>query len=496
MKLVRRLTLYLLVAFGLVFALDAWLSVREHLRLFDADLRRDERLLGRALRHAVEEAWRARGEAHALALVRGANDRESQVRIRVVFLDGGRETDHAPDAPQQALEALRRERVVSQFRREEGEPRLYTYMPLEIPGERSAALELSEPLEHEHEYLEARIRRSLSTATLLVLASGLVAWIVGVRVVGRPIRALVEKARRIGAGDFSGPLRLVRGDELAQLADELNATAEHLDAAARKVSSESAGRIAALEQLRHADRLTTVGRLASGLAHELGTPLNVVSGRARMILDRETLGPGETAKAAGIIVDQAERMTRIVRQLLDFARRRSPEKRPLDAAQLARQTAALLEPLAARRGVELRCAGPTAPLTVSADPSQLPQALTNLVVNAIQATPRGGHVRIWVAAQDVAPGAPGGRRPGPHAVFEVEDDGEGIPGDRLGAIFDPFFTTKPVGEGTGLGLSVAHGIVEEHGGWIEVRSEPGRGSSFRIGLPREVAGDGPGPDRR
>ncbi len=496
MTLVRRLTLYLLVAFGLVFAVDAWLSVREHLRLFDADLRRDERLLGRALRHAVEETWRAQGEAHALELVRGANDRESQVQIRLVFLDVAPETADAPDAPRQAAEALRRERAVSQFRDDEGEARLYTYVPLDIPGGRAAALELSEPLAHEREYLGARIRRSLATAALLVLASGLVAWIVGVRVVGRPIRALVEKARRIGAGDFSGPLALRQRDELSELASEMNATAEHLDSNARRMAAESAARIAAVEQLRHADRLTTVGKLASGLAHELGTPLNVVSGRARMILSGEMAGPEETAKVAGIIIDQTERMTRIVRQLLDFARRRSPEKRSLDAAQLARQTAALLEPLAARRGVELRCAGPTAPLTVSADPGQLPQALTNLVVNAIQATPRGGHVRISVAAQDVAPGAPGGRRPGPYAVFEVEDDGEGIPGDRLGAIFDPFFTTKPVGEGTGLGLSVAHGIVEEHGGWIEVQSESGRGSSFRIWLPREVAGDGPGPDRR
>jgi signal transduction histidine kinase len=496
MKLVRRLTLTLLVAFGLVFTLDAWLSVREHLSLFDADLRRDERVLGRALRHAVEEIWRAQGEPHAFELVRGANDRESQVRIRLVFLDAAPASADSPDAPKQALEALAHERAVSQFRDDEGESKLYTYLPLAIPGGRTAALELSEPLAHEREYLGARIRRSLFTAALLLLASGLVAWSVGVRLVGRPIRALVEKARRIGAGDFSGPLRLARGDELAQLADELNATAERLDAAARKLASESVARLAALEQLRHADRLTTVGKLGSGIAHELGTPLNVVSGRARMILSGETSGPEETAKAAGVIVDQTERMTRIVRQLLDFARRRSPEKRPLDAVQLTRQTAALLEPLAARRGVELRCAERRGPLSVSADPSQLPQALTNLVVNAIQASPRGGQVRIAAYTQHVAPDASDRRRPGPHAVFEVEDDGEGIPADRLGAIFDPFFTTKPVGEGTGLGLSVAHGIAKEHGGWIEVQSEPGRGTSFRIWLPLEAAGDVAGPDRR
>jgi len=312
--------------------------------------------------------------------------------------------------------------------------------------------------------------------------------------VGRPIHGLVEKARRIGAGDFSKPLVLRQRDELSQLAGEMNAMAEHLDAAVHRIAAESSARIAAVEQLRHADRLTTVGKLASGIAHELGTPLNVVSGRAQMILAGEVADPDEVAKVARIVVEQVERMTRIVRQLLDFSRSRSPEKRPTDVVQLARQTAALLEPLAARHDVELRCIDPPAPLGVSVDPGQIQQALTNLVVNAIQATPPGGHVRIRVETQDLAPDPAGGHRPGPHAVLEVEDDGEGIPAERLAAIFDPFFTTKPVGEGTGLGLSVAYGIAQEHGGWIDVRSDPGRGSCFCIWLPR--GDDGADPDRR
>jgi signal transduction histidine kinase len=130
------------------------------------------------------------------------------------------------------------------------------------------------------------------------------------------------------------------------------------------------------------------------------------------------------------------------------------------------------------------------------DPSQVQQALTNLVVNAIQATARGGHVWIRIDGQELPGGPAAGQRSGAYAVLAVEDDGEGIPVDRLPAIFDPFFTTKAVGEGTGLGLAVAHGIVQEHGGWIDVRSEPGRGSCFRIWLPREVERDDPGADRR
>ena len=129
-----------------------------------------------------------------------------------------------------------------------------------------------------------------------------------------------------------------------------------------------------MEQLHHAERLSTIGKLASGIAHELGTPLNVVSGRAQMILSGEVTESDDVTKIARIVVDQVERMTRIVRQLLDFSRRRSAEKRPIDVAYLARQTAALLEPIAARHRVSLLCVGSPEALTVAADPGQLQQA--------------------------------------------------------------------------------------------------------------------------
>jgi signal transduction histidine kinase len=375
--------------------------------------------------------------------------------------------------------------------RQEGEhgARLLTYAALAIPrDQRSFALEISETLSQERTYPLARVRRTLLAGALTLLACGAVAWGVGVRLVGGPVARLVAKARRIGSGDFSEPLALPGRDEFSLLAAEMNAMAEQLDAAARRVSAESAQRIAALEQLRHADRLTTVGKLASGLAHELGTPLNVVSGRAEMIASGEATTPEELTACARIVCQQAERMTGIVRQLLDFGRRRVPEKSPTDVAQLARQTANLLEPLAGRRSVNLCCvADAGAPLVAALDASQVQQALTNLVVNAIQASKAAGTVRLDAWLQQVVDGSAERRRRGGYAVLEVSDDGEGIPAERLGAIFDPFFTTKGVGEGTGLGLSVAHGIVDEHDGWIEVESAPGSGSCFRIWLPVDAA---------
>jgi signal transduction histidine kinase len=298
------------------------------------------------------------------------------------------------------------------------------------------------------------------------------------------VDALVAKARRIGRGDFSEPLAFRAQDELSQLAREMNAMAAELDEAARRVAHETAARLQTLEQLHHADRLTTVGKLASGLAHELGTPLNVVAGRAKMIATGELETEEEVSESARIVAEQAERMTRIVRQLLDFARRGVSEKRDTELGALASQTASLLEALGAKRRVSLTCAEPPRPVFAKVDSAQIQQALTNLVMNAIQASAPGATVTLAVSASERAEGAPPNHAPGPWAVLEVRDRGTGIAAEKLTEIFDPFFTTKPVGEGTGLGLAVAYGIAQEHGGWIEVQSEPARGSCFRIWLPR------------
>jgi signal transduction histidine kinase len=186
-------------------------------------------------------------------------------------------------------------------------------------------------------------------------------------------------------------------------------------------------------------------------------------------------------------VEQAERMTRIVRQLLDFARRGVGEKRSTDVTALIGQTATLLEALAAKRGVALRCVASERPVRAAVDAAQIQQALTNLVVNAVHASASGGEVTLRACVREETPEGRRERWRGPWAVLEVRDRGAGIPADHLPEIFDPFFTTKPVGEGTGLGLAVAHGIVEEHGGWIDVDSEPARGSCFRIWLPQGAA---------
>jgi two-component system, NtrC family, sensor kinase len=278
---------------------------------------------------------------------------------------------------------------------------------------------------------------------------------------------LSEKARRIGTGDFSTPLNLPQRDELGQLATEMNAMCEHLVDAHQRIERETAARIATLEQLRHADRLMTVGKLASGIAHELGTPLNVISARGEMIASEDSTL--EEARDYGrVIVDASNRMAKIIRQLLAFARRKPAEKAPRDVHRLAADLLDLLRPLAEKKNVRLklerRCVEPEATATV--DGAAIQQALTNLVVNAIQAMPTGGEVEVSIDRQTAR--SPRSDRQTQCLRLRVCDQGEGIAADDLPHVFEPFFTTKDVGEGTGLGLSVTHGIVEDHEGWIDV----------------------------
>jgi len=468
MKLVRRLTIYLLAAVALVFALDTWSSVRSHMALFDDDMRRDQALLGRVLASALERVWRSEGEPAARELVASVNSAGQGVRVTI-----------APAGPADAKQAQTADATAG-ARRE-----LMTRTPLRAPGGRSLVLEVSESLAHEHSYALARVRQAIGTTLAAIVACGLVAWAVGSRVVGRPIEALVAKARRVSRGDFGSPLALRPETELAQLAREMNEMAANLDAATIAVAEQSAARIAAQEQLRHADRLSTVGKLAAGLAHELGTPLNVVAGRARVIASGEIEGEEEGVECARIILGQADRMTAIVRQLLDFARRRSGEKRSVDLAALARETSRLLEPLAAKRGVVVRCEIESGPLSVRADVAQIQQALMNLVMNGVQASAAGSEVKVALRASAGRAPSQRERAATPHVVLEVSDRGVGIASHQLEQVFDPFFTTKAPGEGTGLGLSVAYGIAEDHGGWIEAESIPEQGSSFRLWLPRE-----------
>jgi signal transduction histidine kinase len=193
------------------------------------------------------------------------------------------------------------------------------------------------------------------------------------------------------------------------------------------------------------------------------------------MLRRGSLSAQVADEYLGIIAEQTERMTSIIRQLMDFARRREPKVAAADLLALACAIKRLVTPIATKRHVQVVVTS-TEPVWALGDPVQLEQVVSNLVVNAVHACAEGGRVEISCGASTSEGGAP-------VAYVRVRDDGHGMDAATRERIFEPFFTTKDVGQGTGLGLSVAHGIVSEHGGSIRVESEPRAGSTFSVLLP-------------
>jgi two-component system NtrC family sensor kinase len=227
------------------------------------------------------------------------------------------------------------------------------------------------------------------------------------------------------------------------------------------------------DQLIQADKLKALGTLLSGVAHELNNPLSTILMSAQLLRTNDGL-PGAVRERAGAIESECHRASRIIRELLAFARRRAPERRRVDVNEVVRDALQLHGPdLALKRVRVVSELGTTLP-RISADPYQLQQVLLNLFTNAAHALSTSG--RDGVLSVRTAESANG-------VTIVVEDNGPGIPTEHLRRVFDPFFTTKPVGEGTGLGLSLCIGIIEAHEGRMTVANVPASGARFTIELP-------------
>ena len=222
-------------------------------------------------------------------------------------------------------------------------------------------------------------------------------------------------------------------------------------------------------QLRRTERVAELGTVASGMAHEIGTPMNVILGRAEYLMERTKEEP--VRKGLQTIVSQVERITRVMNQLLAFARRRPVEHRALDLRQTIEDNLEIFQERLSQSNISVETSFADACPLVHADSDQMSQVLINLVMNAIHAMPGGGVLKLSLAPDRGM------------VRLTVADTGHGMPRDVIAKVFDPFFTTKEFGKGTGLGLTVVKGIIEEHSGTIEVESEPERGTTFTICLP-------------
>jgi signal transduction histidine kinase len=331
---------------------------------------------------------------------------------------------------------------------------------------------------------DAFVRRALITDALGVLAATLMAFAFAVAVgrvlvQGRVMR-LVDRLRAVGGGNYDAEPLALGQDEIGELGREVDQMTQQLRRARDHAAEELAARRRAQLQLRRADRLASVGRTVAVFAHEIGTPLAVVAGRAQR-LERPTHSE-KTRADARVIREQADRITGFVRRLLDFARHDDSlefSAIPLGPALQSAQQLAGQRARAAQVTVVLEDFAPAA--LVDGDTQALVQVFTNLIHNAVDASPEGSTVRLVareVSDCDLLPNLDSA-----HLHVTVEDEGPGIPEALRDRVFDPFFTTKPAGEGTGLGLSIVSEIVHAHGGRVTLDPDATTGCRIVVHLP-------------
>jgi signal transduction histidine kinase len=461
MKVVAKYTIVLVATLAVALLVLAALRVAHDRAHFERDVALDHRVVGSVVQATVVDLWREYPDAEAsrrtLALIDRANSTGGPTRFEWA--------QHPLSAQSQKIEL---DEFVSRF-------------PVASGGRAVGTVVAREPLDDINKLVRSEI--VLSAVSIgLILVFGLIASLVlGRWLVGAPIAQLVAFARRIGHRNFSHPIEVQRDDELGQLAAEMNAMSDELARALAAIALETEARVRAVEQLRHADRLSTIGQLAAGVAHELGTPLSVVSGHAQMISEREVTGDA-VLESAHTIDRETKRMGRIVRQLVDFARRKGQVGTICEPSPVVHRCLGLLKPLLERSNVQYSVdESEQPPARILIDEDRLQQAVTNLIVNAVQAMPDGGSLklslrRVVASAPDAA-----SMPPKPCVRLDVSDSGPGIPPNVLPHIFEPFFTTKQPGEGTGLGLAVVEGIISDYGGWIDVESSE-HGATFSVFL--------------
>jgi len=479
-----RLRLFFVLILPLILLVGAYgvLRIRQEAgQVRDAE-ERSGAATAKAIQIAVENALRDRRPAEVRLLLAELVEGQDQVdRIRLFNLamvptlgsDARTVTDPVPFERLGRLFERGRAQVFSE---ERDDDRWLTYlMPARgRGGQLQGAVEITFVTTAVAARQWQATRAVLLRVGVLTLALALLTAVVLQRQLLRPLSRLTRSIRALGEGQPGPPLPVTRRDELGAVAEAFNRMAEQLEGGRQRILLESEHALDLERQVRQAETLAVAGKLASGIAHEVGTPLNIISGRAEILLrslPSEHPGRGDLE----VIIGQIDRISAIIRSLLDTVRLQKPEIQRLALAPLIERLAHLLDHMARRRGVAIGASLPDGLPDVAADPGQLQQVLLNLLMNGLEATPRDGGITVeaWACPHDGRPGV----------AVAVSDTGSGIAPDALGRIFDPFYTTKPPGQGTGLGLAIARDIVRDHGGTLAVQSRADLGTTFTLWLP-------------
>lgn len=469
MGLRLRLTVLLLLPLLLVAGVYGVVRVQQEAMARDQDERERAERMARTIQIAVDSALAGRvrpaGEIGELLRQLAQGQREIE-HIRLVDSDGQALATSGPSPGPRRADASRLVYTVPvRYLAPAGRSRL-TF--------RQASLEIALVVSDSATMGRQAIREVLFRVGVLTGVLALLIALVLQREVLRPLADLARSIRNLGEGRPGPPLSVKRRDELGELAETFNRMAERLEEARARIVAEGEYALDLEQQLRRSETLAVAGKLASGIAHEVGTPLNIISGRAEIVL-RSLPSEHPGREDLERIIHQIDRVSNIVRSLLDSVRVGKPEVRRVPVGVLIDRLQLLLEHVLRKREISIETVVPEDLADVAGDPGRLQQVFINLLVNAAEATPPSGRITI-----NARPCLNDGRD---GVSVEVSDTGIGIGPDALGQVFEPFFTTKPAGQGTGLGLAITRDIVREHGGTIVARSRPGQGSCFTVWLP-------------
>jgi signal transduction histidine kinase len=494
MKIGPRIALALSVLVALSLGAQGILSHRARRAELESDLERQAVDLARALAAAVEaEAELGRlGVGDPLALAQQLARRSFGATLHVLRLDDYVAEDAEPDAKERARRVQIQGEAVRELTRRDGRAFLALAFPVRREGQVVGVLELRRDASFIDRSLRQAELRIVGTALALIALLTAAALLIARATISAPLGRMLQEIGEVAKGDLTRTVFADREDEVGQLASRFNEMTSSLRESREETRRGAEARLALEDRLRQSEKLATIGQLAAEIAHEVGTPLAVIGGRARA-MEKKALDPEGVTRNAGIIAAQATRISKIIERLLHFARRRSPATRAsVDLGRVVAEAVEFLEHQIERSGVRVSLRASADVASLPGDPDAIQQVCLNLIVNAIQAMPKGGQLRIATRSVIRRKGELASAPPLPYACLEVTDSGVGISEEKRAQIFEPFYSTKE--EGSGLGLAVSHGIVKDHDGWIEVECPPQGGTTFRVFLPTaaEAASTQPG----
>ena len=478
MKISPKLFLYLFFSVGLTMLAASLLSLGQYENALETALRQDLYTHAVTLQIALEEDYAKGRIAEAQQLIDRLRENSEVYAVLLFDADGkllaqskpmSDDTLQHPPELENVLQSRQRNEAVRSI---DGRKYASIILPMQTGGEMRGAFEIIKPLSLiETDIFKARVYWFLTTILLMAIIFAIVFFVLQ-RNITKPINNLLSATEAVGKGDFAHHVEISsRNDEIGQLAAQFNRMADNLNEQNLAKQAETENRLRLERELQHNEQLVIVGRMAAGVAHELGAPLNVIDARAEQLLNKPDIAAEKHERNLQIIRSNVARITHLVRQLLNLARPFNIHPVQINLLESINTALEQIESEAEKSkvSIELTVAGD---IFLTADPNYLQQVWLNVFMNALQEMPDGGTLSI-AAATDADS----------FVITEITDTGSGISPESMVSLFDPFFTTKDIGKGTGLGLPIAGRIIEEHGGRITAQNHGAGGAIFSVRLP-------------